>query len=50
MSNYTKVLLKEFFTALKLEIMECYRESNISDADLDNILASSNEGAWSYEE
>lgn len=50
MSNYTKVLLKEFFTALKLEIMDCYRESNISDADLDNILASSNEGACLYEE
>lgn len=43
MSNYTKVLLKEFFTALKLEIMDCYREADLSDFDLENILDSAPE-------
>lgn len=38
MSGYTKVLLKEFFTALKLEIIDCYREADLSDTDLENIL------------
>ena len=39
MSNYTKVLLKEFFMAIKLEIMECYKMSDLTDADLESILA-----------
>jgi hypothetical protein len=43
MSNYTKILLKEFFTALKLEIMDCYKEADLSDFDLDNILDSAPE-------
>ena len=43
MSNYTKVLLKEFFMAIKLEIMDCYKESNLSDFDLENILDSAPE-------
>ena len=46
MSNYTKILLKEFFTALKLEIMDCYKEADISDFDLDNILDSTPEAAY----
>ena len=48
MSNYTKILLKEFFMALKLEIMDCYRESDLSDLDLENILDSTTE--VNYEE
>ena len=48
MSNYTKILLKEFFMALKLEIMDCYRESDLSDLDLENILDSTVE--VNYEE
>jgi hypothetical protein len=40
MSNYTKILIKEFFMALKLEIMDCYQTSDLSDADLENILNS----------
>jgi hypothetical protein len=42
MSNYTKILLKEFFMALKLEIMDCYKEASLSDMDLENILSEVN--------
>ena len=38
MTSYVKILVKEFFTALKLEIMDCCRETTISDATLENIL------------
>lgn len=48
MSNYTKILLKEFFMALKLEIMDCYREASLSDADLENILSEVNFGEEHY--
>lgn len=50
MSNYTKVLLKEFFMALKLEIMECYRSSDLSDSDLENILSSATEATYNEEQ
>ena len=43
MANYTKVLLKEFFMELKLEIMDCYKASDVSDVDLENILDSAPE-------
>ena len=46
MSSYTKVLLKEFFMALKLEIMDCYKMSDLSEHDLENILSSAQEGAF----
>jgi hypothetical protein len=45
MASYTKVLLKEFFMALKLEIMDCYKSSNLTDTDLENILMSAMEGS-----
>jgi hypothetical protein len=38
MSSYTKILVKEFFIALKSEIIECYKMADISEADLENIL------------
>lgn len=47
MSNYTRILLKEFFMALKLEIMDCYKEASLNDTDLENILS---EGVFSNEE
>ena len=50
MSNYTKVLLKEFFTALKTEIIDCYKEADISDTDLENIITSTAEDWFSNEE
>ena len=40
MSNYTKILIKEFFMALKSEIIDCYRVVDVSDTDLENILNS----------
>jgi hypothetical protein len=49
MSNYTKVLLKEFFMALKLEIMDCYRTSDLNELDLENILSSATEAAYNEE-
>lgn len=48
-SGYTKILLKEFFMELKLEIMDCYRQSDIRDNDLENILASAAEDSINEE-
>lgn len=50
MSNYTRVLLKEFFNAIKLEIMDCYKEADMSETDLENILCSTSEDWYSNEE
>jgi hypothetical protein len=38
MSNYVKILVKEFFTALKLEIMDCCKEACPTDDTLTAIL------------
>ena len=46
MASYARVLLKEFFTSIKLEIMDCYKEADLSDFDLDNILDSAPEAAY----
>jgi hypothetical protein len=46
MANYTKILLKEFFTQLKLEVIDCYRESDLSDTDIENILDSTLEANY----
>ena len=43
MTNYTKILLKEFFMELKLEIMECYRSSDLNENELEDILDSVSE-------
>lgn len=50
MANYTKVLLKEFFMALKLEIMDCYKEADLHDADLENILYSASEAVFNEDQ
>jgi hypothetical protein len=50
MASYTKILLKEFFMALKLEIMDCYKSSNLTDADMENMLMSAMEGTNTNEE
>lgn len=50
MANYTKVLLKEYFMALKLEVMDCYKSSDLSDAELETILASTTEVKQNHEE
>lgn len=38
MANYVKVLVKEFFTALKLEIMDCCKEACPTEDTLNAIL------------
>ena len=38
MAHYTKILTKEFFIALKNEIIDCYKMADIDDNDLENIL------------
>lgn len=50
MSNYTRILLKEFFVALKLEIMECYKAADLTELDLENILSSASEGTYHEEQ
>ena len=50
MSSYTKVLLKEFFTALKLEIIDCYKMADISEQDLEHILYSAQEANYNEEQ
>ena len=41
MNNYVRILLKEFFTELKLEIMDSYRSADIEESVLDKILQDS---------
>lgn len=49
MASYTKILLKEFFMTIKLEIMDCYKMVDLSDADLENILSSATEVVFNEE-
>lgn len=50
MSNYTRILLKEFFMELKLEIMDCYKSSEFSEAVIENILYSASEASFNEEQ
>jgi hypothetical protein len=50
MTSYTKILLKEFFTELKLEIMDCYREADLSEEDIENMLMATTEDWHNNEE
>ena len=50
MSSYAKILLKEFFMALKLEIMDCYKEASMTNTDLENILHSAVEVSFNEEQ
>jgi hypothetical protein len=38
MGSYVRILLKEFYTELKLEIMECHKATHIEDAIIDSLL------------
>ena len=38
MSNYVRILLKEFFTEIKLEIMDSYKAADIDDSVLEKLL------------
>lgn len=43
MSNYTKILLKEFFTAIKQEIIDCYQTADMSEEELEAALDAATE-------
>ena len=38
MSNYAKVLLKEFFMAIKQEVIDCYKTADLSEYELEQVL------------
>jgi hypothetical protein len=38
MSGYIRVLLKEFYTELKLEILDCHQAVSVDDATLEKLL------------
>jgi hypothetical protein len=38
MGGYVRVLLKEFYTEIKLEILDCHKMVNIDDTILDKLL------------
>ena len=39
MSNYVRVLLKEFFVEMKKDIIDCYKSADIDDEYLNDIVA-----------
>ena len=43
MSSYTKILLKEFFMAIKQEVIDCYRTADLSDCELETVLEAATE-------
>jgi hypothetical protein len=49
MTSYVKILVKEYFMAIKLEIMDCYKETNPTDDTLEAILQANWEESY-YEE
>ena len=49
MTSYVKILVKEFFTTIKLEIMDCYKETHPADTTLEAILQANWEEGY-YEE
>ena len=38
MSNYAKILLKEFFMAIKQEVIDCYQTADLSECELEHVL------------
>ena len=50
MSNYVRILIKEFYTEVKLEILDCYKQADMSDEDVTRLIQSSNEDAPQYED
>jgi hypothetical protein len=49
MNNYVRILLKEFFTEIKLEIMDSYKAADIDDVTLEKIIQDTGE-TTTYEE
>lgn len=50
MSSYVRILLKEFYSAVMLEIMECHNAAGIDDSTLDYILQNPTEEKADYED
>jgi hypothetical protein len=48
MGGYIRVLLKEFYTEIKLEILECHKMTQMDDALLEKLLR--DDGGDSYED
>lgn len=50
MSGYVRILLKEFYSEIKNEIMDCYQATNIDDGVLDKMLQNTTEERDAYED
>jgi hypothetical protein len=50
MGGYIRVLLKEFYTELKLEVLECYSAVNIDDDILEKLVISTDTSGGNHEE
>lgn len=50
MSGYVRVLLKEFYTELKLEILDCHSTVSIDDATLEKLIFNTEFEGGNYEE
>lgn len=49
MGNYVRILLKEFYTEIKLEIMDCHKATYMDDTVVDTLLKSAVEEGEIYE-
>ena len=50
MSGYVRVLLKEFYTELKLEILDCHKAVSIDDDTLEKLICNVDSEGGNYEE
>lgn len=50
MQSYVRILLKEFYTAIKLEIMDCHRLTRMDDDLIDKLLQPPKEDIETYED
>ena len=50
MSGYVRVLLKEFYTELKLEILDCHKTVSIDDAMLEKLICTTESEGSNYED
>jgi len=50
MSSYVRILLKEFYSEIMKEIMDCHSAADVSDATVDYILQNATEDRENYED
>ena len=50
MTNYVQVLIKEFYTALKVELMDCYTQVRPSEELLEKVISRPKDTGEDYEE